>query len=199
MVTGGRRGIGRGVAFALADEDHDVVIIDLVDDSATQKTLEGVVSRGAKCRFLQCNIADVSCAESLCDAAFAGFGRVDVLVNNAGIQVEDRDVDVLHTAIDSYDRLMSVNLRGPFPYAGLRAPNGLGRRRWLHVQGDHHHLFVERGTGKTVRCGIRAIEIRALDDEQAVCPTARAPRDCLLRVAARADQDRHELDHARAV
>lgn len=115
VVTGGRRGIGRGVAFALAESGFDLVLVDLItDDAAAAETLAGVERRGARCRWLRADIAEVALATALCDDAHAVFGRVDVLVNNAGVQVADRTIDVLHTGVESFDRLLGVNLRGTF-------------------------------------------------------------------------------------
>lgn len=114
VVTGGRRGIGRGIVLALAAEGHDVVVVDLSHDADTTETLADVGRLGRQGVFVHADIAQVDQAQAVCDAAFQAFGRVDVLVNNAGIQVQDRNVDVLHTSVESYDRLMAVNMRGTF-------------------------------------------------------------------------------------
>ncbi len=114
VVTGGRRGIGRSIAYALAEAAHDVVLLDAVEDDATQQTLHGLAQRGARASFIQADISDVAQASSLADRAFSVFGPVDVLVNNAGVQVHDRTATVLHTTVESFDRLLGVNLRGTF-------------------------------------------------------------------------------------
>lgn len=114
VVTGGRRGIGRGIAYALAQASHDVVLIDIVNDEATQETLEGLLQRGVRTQFVEANIGDVSKATAVCEKAFGIFGCVDTLVNNAGVQVQDRAADVLNTTVESFDRLMDINLRGTF-------------------------------------------------------------------------------------
>ena len=114
IVTGGRQGIGRGIAYALAEAGFDIVLIDLVDDAATRQTLDGIARRGVRSRFIAFDIADVAQSAAICDQAFAAFGRIDVLVNNAGVQVADRSADVLHTTLASFDRLMDINLRGTF-------------------------------------------------------------------------------------
>lgn len=114
VVTGGRRGIGRGIAFALAEAGYRIVVIDLVDDEETSATLHGIAQRGRSAAFVAADIAAAEHAESVCSAANDAFGRVDVLVSNAGVMVKDRSVDVLHTSIESFDRLMQVNLRGTF-------------------------------------------------------------------------------------
>jgi NAD(P)-dependent dehydrogenase (short-subunit alcohol dehydrogenase family) len=114
VVTGGRRGIGRGIALALAASGHDVVIVDLSRDADASRTLDEIVRLGRRASFIEADIARVEHADAVCEAAHAALGRVDVLVNNAGVQVHDRDVDALGTTVESYDRLMAVNMRGTF-------------------------------------------------------------------------------------
>jgi 3-oxoacyl-[acyl-carrier protein] reductase len=113
LVTGARRGIGRGIAWAFADSGYDVVINDLVEDAAVAETLAGIRERGTAGAFLQGNLADLAQHAALVDRAFAAFGGLDVLVNNAGIQVAKRQ-DMLETTPDSFDTVMATNLRGPF-------------------------------------------------------------------------------------
>jgi 3-oxoacyl-[acyl-carrier protein] reductase len=113
LVTGGRRGIGRGIALALADAGFDAVLNDLVDDDATAETLAAIRARGRRTAFVQGSIADLPGHPRLVDAAFAAFGTVDCLVNNAGIQVKVRG-DILDVTPESFDELLAVNLRGTF-------------------------------------------------------------------------------------
>jgi 3-oxoacyl-[acyl-carrier protein] reductase len=113
LITGGRRGIGRGIAWAFADSGHDVVINDLVEDAAVAETLAGIRERGASGVFLRGDIADLEQHPAVVERAFAAFGGLEVLVNNAGIQVAKRQ-DMLQTTPESFDALMAINLRGPF-------------------------------------------------------------------------------------
>lgn len=115
VVTGGRRGIGRGIALALADAGFDIVLIDLERDSAAVATLDAIAAKpGRRAAFLVGDIAEVSTHAALVEAAYAAFGGVHCLVNNAGVQIEKRDVDLLDATVASYDRVMGVNLRGTF-------------------------------------------------------------------------------------
>jgi NAD(P)-dependent dehydrogenase (short-subunit alcohol dehydrogenase family) len=113
FVTGGRRGIGRGIAYALADAGFDLVVNDLVDDTATHETLETIGRKGRRAVFVPGSIADVAGHAALVGAAFGAFGTLDCLVNNAGIQVKMRG-DLLDVAPASFDEILAVNLRGTF-------------------------------------------------------------------------------------
>ena len=113
FVTGARRGIGRGIAYGMAEHGFDVVVNDIVDDEAMQETLAGLRSRGAGAAMVVADIAQVEHRAELAQRAFAAFGTVDCLVNNAGVQVDKRG-DMLQASPESFDRVMSVNLRGTF-------------------------------------------------------------------------------------
>ena len=113
FITGGRRGIGRGIAFGFAEAGYDVVVNDVVEDEAAAETLKGIRERGAGAAFFEGNIADVDGLPALADRAYTAFGGLECLVNNAGISVRKRG-DILDVTPQSYDELMSVNLRGPF-------------------------------------------------------------------------------------
>jgi NAD(P)-dependent dehydrogenase (short-subunit alcohol dehydrogenase family) len=113
FITGGRRGIGRGIAFGFAEAGYDVVINDIVEDEAAAETLAGLRERNAGAAFVAGDIAEIDNLPALADRAFGAFGGLECLVNNAGISVRKRG-DILDVTPQSYDELMSINLRGPF-------------------------------------------------------------------------------------
>jgi 3-oxoacyl-[acyl-carrier protein] reductase len=113
LVTGGRRGIGRAICWALAEGGFDIVVNDIVEDEAVGDTLSGIEARGGQAMFLRGDIGDLVGHAALVRAAWEGFGGIDCLVNNAGIQVAIRG-DLLETTAESWDRIIGVNLRGPF-------------------------------------------------------------------------------------
>jgi 3-oxoacyl-[acyl-carrier protein] reductase len=113
LVTGGRRGIGRACAYALADDGFDVVINDLERDSAADETVKVIGERGRRAIFVQGDLADLGQHERIVREARKAFGPLTCLVNNAGVQTKHRG-DMLDTPPESFDRLMSVNLRASF-------------------------------------------------------------------------------------
>jgi NAD(P)-dependent dehydrogenase (short-subunit alcohol dehydrogenase family) len=113
LVTGGRRGIGRGIALALAAQGFDVAIADLAQDEDANETVAGVRSRGMRAAFFACDVSDLESHPRLLDAIREQLGPVDCLVNNAGISVSRRG-DLLEATPESFDQLLHVNLRGPF-------------------------------------------------------------------------------------
>ena len=118
VVTGAGQGIGRGIVFALAREGFDVVGIDILFEPRNKKKgLFEVKDRVAELggRFLPVagDISRLEDHDRMLDAAVGVCGRIDVLVNNAGVAPAKR-ADILETGPASYDRLLSVNARGPF-------------------------------------------------------------------------------------
>lgn len=113
FVTGGRRGIGRAIAYALADQGFDVVVNDLERDAAAEETLAGIAARGQRAAFVEGSVADLDQHARMVDEACAAFGPLSCLVNNAGVQTAYRG-DMLEIPPESLDRLINVNLRGAF-------------------------------------------------------------------------------------
>ncbi|MEP3437491.1 MAG: 3-ketoacyl-ACP reductase [Hoeflea sp.] len=113
FVTGGRRGIGRAIAYSLADHGFDVVINDIARDESAEETLSGIRERGMKAAFVKGDIAQVDDHERLVSEAWDAFGPISCLVNNAGVQTAYRG-DMLEIPVESLDRLIGVNLRGSF-------------------------------------------------------------------------------------
>lgn len=113
IVTGARRGIGRAIACCLAEAGFDLALNDLVRDDGFSQTVLQLHQRGARVVEIIGDIAEPSTHQAIVDAAFAGLGTVDCLVNNAGIQVSRRE-DLMRVTPESFDRLLRVNLRGTF-------------------------------------------------------------------------------------
>ena len=114
VVTGGGRGIGRGVVEALARLGLSVVVNYRFDSAAAETTCRQAESLGSpRALAIRADVADLGDGRRLLDAALDAFGRVDVWVNNAGVAPEVRR-DVLETTPESWDRVLGINLRGPY-------------------------------------------------------------------------------------
>ncbi len=118
LITGAGRGIGRGIALALAREGFDIAGCDIIHepDNLSQglfEVREAVRKEGAEMMPLRCDIADLDSHQALLAAVLDRFGRLDCLVNNAGVGPKVR-ADILEETAESYDRVMGINLRGPF-------------------------------------------------------------------------------------
>ncbi len=117
LITGAGQGIGRGIALALAAAGYDIIANDIVADPAnTEKGLYEVKARvealGRRCLPVQGDISNSADRARLIATAVEAFGGIDVLVNNAGVAPRVR-LDVLETTEESYDRLMTINAKGP--------------------------------------------------------------------------------------
>lgn len=113
LVTGSSRGIGRGIAYALAEAGYDIMINYSSNEEAAVEAADGVRARGTQAGVTQANVTDIEQGVGLVDRSIEAFGRLDMLVNNAGIAPRIR-ADILQAHPDSYDEVMATNLRGPY-------------------------------------------------------------------------------------
>ncbi|MCE5204309.1 MAG: glucose 1-dehydrogenase [Coriobacteriales bacterium] len=110
IVTGAGMGMGRAHARLLAREGATVVVTD-INETAGQETADLIAQEGGEAMFLRHNVADSQQWQQVVDAAVARYGRVDVLVNNAGILLM-KSLD--ETTDEEWDRVININLRGVF-------------------------------------------------------------------------------------
>ncbi len=143
LVTGGARGIGGEIAIAFARAGADVVVADLLNESAAAPVLSAIEDAGRRSLFIRTDVSDAQQVQDLVATAHAKFGRVDILVNNAGI-VSQVKFDELEVA--EWDRVLSINLRGVF----------LGCRYVLPE-------MLERGNGKIINVASQLGQIGGLE------------------------------------
>lgn len=111
IVTGGSRGIGRAVCLALAAQGLDIVVNYAGSAAAAAETAALCEEKGVKAITVQADVSTAEGTDALFEAAMAAFGRVDVLVNNAGIT---RDGLILRMTEEDFDQVISTNLKGAF-------------------------------------------------------------------------------------
>src|SRR5947209_8431262 len=112
LVTGGSRGIGRGICVELARHGYAVAINYAANAEAAQQT-QGLIGPAVGTLLCRADVGAWPDRERMVDEVLAHWGRIDVLVNNAGITSVGRR-DVLEATEDSWDRVLAVNLKGPF-------------------------------------------------------------------------------------
>jgi NAD(P)-dependent dehydrogenase (short-subunit alcohol dehydrogenase family) len=113
LVTGGSRGIGLGVAQALAKDGFDLGICGVRDETAAAEAVESLRALGRKMLYVQADVSIRADRERLVAEMKRHFGRLNVLVNNAGVAPSVR-ADILEATEESFERLISINLQGPY-------------------------------------------------------------------------------------
>ncbi|PZX51446.1 3-ketoacyl-ACP reductase [Algoriphagus chordae] len=113
LVTGGSRGIGLGIAKKLAEEGFNLAINGVRDEADVREALEELKTFGVRVEYLQGNIASSEDRETIVSGMIAKFGKIDVLVNNAGVAPRTRS-DVFDITEEDFDHLMDINMKGTF-------------------------------------------------------------------------------------
>ena len=129
VVTGASRGIGRAIADRLSDDGYAVVINYVRNQDRAEEFVEQLDARQQPAIAVRADVAHDSGRRRLIDAAFDAWGRLDLLVNNAGITSPGRN-DLLQATEESWDLVFSTNLKGPFflsQYAANRMLSQTGR------------------------------------------------------------------------
>ena len=113
LVTGGTRGIGLACAEALARDGWDLAICGVRSDKEVQPVLQKLSAAGAAVLYVRADIGEDEAAERLLRAVADRFGGLELLVNNAGVAPRERK-DILEASLESFDRLIRIDLRGPY-------------------------------------------------------------------------------------
>lgn len=113
LVTGGGRGIGFGIAKALVSDGCDIAICGMRDAPAVEPALDELRGLGAEVLYCIADVTDADARADMLAAIEERFGRLNVLVNNAGVAPSVR-ADILDAGEESYERVMKINLQGPY-------------------------------------------------------------------------------------
>lgn len=122
VVTGGAHGIGRGIVEAFASEGADVA--DLLPEEEAAPVLEEVERAGRRGFYVHTDVAEEYRVRNMVDTLLHAFGRIDVLVNNAGVLSQS---PLEEMPVEEWDRVMNVNLRGTFLCCRFVLPHMLER------------------------------------------------------------------------
>lgn len=110
VITGSGKGLGEAIALLFSREGAKIVVFD-IDEPAGRETVEQIQEQGGEAIFVHGDVSNPDDAVRLINAAVDAYGRVDVLVNNAGIHV---DRTVADTTEEEWDQILGVNLKGVF-------------------------------------------------------------------------------------
>ena len=111
IVTGGNSGIGKAVVLGLAEAGANIVIDYVANEEATEDLEKQVVALGDRAIGFEADVSKVEDLERLIAAAVDAFGRLDIMVNNAGIETR---TSVLDTTEEQFERVMAINLKSAF-------------------------------------------------------------------------------------
>ncbi|MCK4748849.1 MAG: 3-ketoacyl-ACP reductase [Bacteroidales bacterium] len=120
LITGGTRGIGLGISRELALKGFDLALNGMRPDEQVQEVLDELRESGGEVIYCRGNVSVAADREQMLKKVLENYGRLNLLVNNAGMAPRKR-LDILETTVDSYHEVMNVNLGGPFFLTQLAA------------------------------------------------------------------------------
>jgi NAD(P)-dependent dehydrogenase (short-subunit alcohol dehydrogenase family) len=150
LVTGAAKRIGRSLALALAEEGADVAITFRSSEAEAQATVAAIREYGGRATAVYCDLGDPACVRSTVDATIGELGKIDLLVNNAGM-FETLPLESI--TLEQWDAMLNTNTRGPFlmaqaVHAELKHRQGrivnIGSLGGLHPWETHGHYCVSK-------------------------------------------------------
>lgn len=128
LVTGGRRGMGRAHAVALAGQGAKVAVAD-IDAEECAVVVEEIKAKGGEAICLKIDVSDKASVEAAFDETIKQFGRLDILVNNAGIYIPKPALEITE---EDWDKTIDINLKGQFLCA-QRAAKEMMKNKWGRI------------------------------------------------------------------
>jgi glucose 1-dehydrogenase len=153
IVTGGNTGIGKAVTLALAAQGANIVIDYIADEQATEELEQQVAALGDKAVGVEADVSQVVDLQRLIDTAVKSFGRVDIMINNAGVETR---TSILDTTEDEYRKVIDVNLKSAFFGTQLAAKQMLsqgGGGRIINMTSVHEDWPMPDNTAYCVSKG----------------------------------------------
>lgn len=137
IVTGGNSGIGKAIALELARQGANIVIDYVVHPEATEEEEKQIIAMGDQAIGVQADVSKVEDLKNLINEAVKAFGRVDIMINNAGVETR---TSVLDTTEEQYDRVLNINLKSAFfgtQFAALQMIKQGGGGRIINITSVH--------------------------------------------------------------
>ncbi|HJX03209.1 MAG TPA: SDR family oxidoreductase, partial [Dehalococcoidia bacterium] len=125
IITGGAKGIGKGISLKFAEEGCNIAIADINEEEAAN-TLTDVKAKGAKGIFVRCDHTDSQQVQQMVGKVISEYGKIDILVNNAG--GFGPPVSFTDLSEDEWDRRIALNLKGVFLCCRAVAPHMIARK-----------------------------------------------------------------------
>lgn len=161
IVTGGARGIGRAIAFALAEEKANVMIADLLEDQGRKVAAE-IKAGGVDSQFFPVNVTQTEAVEGMVQKIRKDFGRIDILINNAGIGPHPSWC--YDTTYNDWHSVLDINLNGTFYFlkaaAGVMKERNYGRVVNISSIAAIHGYATEASYAVS-KCGIEGLTFTA--------------------------------------
>ena len=166
LVTGGNTGIGRAVCLAFAEEGADVAVAWLAREPEAESLAGAIRAKGRRCHLVKTDVTREHDVRAMMSGVLATLGRLDVLVNNAGIQ---RPQPLTEMTVEEWDRMMAVHLRGAFLCSREAARHMIARRagRIINLCSQLGYIGRERYTAYSTAKGGMIAFTRALARELA--------------------------------
>lgn len=145
VVTGGAQGIGRAIVDALVDNGAQVAIVD-IDKEAGKQTATEIQQSGGTCLFVEGDVSNASEMVSAADQVAAHFGKIEILVNNAGINTRSDRVPIHQYTLEDWQRILDIDLTGVFATSRAVIPHILA-----HISSERSgNSDAESATGRIV-------------------------------------------------
>jgi 3-oxoacyl-[acyl-carrier protein] reductase/pteridine reductase len=150
LVTGGARRIGRGIALSLAHAGADVAITYRTSGSEAEQTVQAIEDLGCRALAIECDVRSEASVGKVIAAAIAGFGHLDVVVNNAAVFAS---APLERITLDEWDAVFETNARGSFLVAREAVPHlrtvhgrivNIGSLGGIHAWADHGHYCASK-------------------------------------------------------